>query len=101
MVIDPCTRELPEEYSLGTEPDEGTDAVAGEPVPVADLDRQGEPGQGAHPAQAPEPVDHVGELAVSGHLLDRDVESVAACPDRQHGLVIGVEGQPGGTTGQL
>ena len=79
----------------GDQADEGADGVAGEPVPVADLDREREPGQGADPAQAPQPAHQRGELAVGGHLLDRGVEPVPAGLDRQHGLVVGVEGQPG------
>ena len=92
---------LPEEYSAGHQPDEGADGVAGEPVPVADLDGQREPGQGADPAQAAQPAHERGELAVGGHLLDRGVEPVPAGLDRQHGLVVGVEGQPGRPRGQL
>ena len=55
----------------GHQPDERADGVAGEPVPVADLDGQREPGQGADPTQASQPAHHRGELAVRGHLLDR------------------------------
>src|SRR5215207_5832383 len=39
----------------GDQADEGADAVAGEPVPVADLDGQLEPGQRADATQASQP----------------------------------------------
>ena len=81
LVIEPWTRDWPEEYSRGHEADERADGVAGEPVPVADLDRQREPGQGADPAQAAQSSHHRGELAVRGHGRDRRVEPVAACLD--------------------
>ena len=68
----------PEECSRGHQPDEGADGGAGEPVPVADLDRQREPGQRRDPAQAAQPAHDRGELAVGGHRRDRGVEPVPA-----------------------
>jgi hypothetical protein len=50
------------------------------------------PGQRRDPAQAPQPVDHRGVLAVGGHRLDRLVEAVPAGLSLQHGFVLGVKG---------
>src|SRR5206468_9147158 len=55
----------------GNQPDEGPDGVAGEPVPVTDLDREPEGGQRGDPAQARQPSHDRGEFAVRSHLLDR------------------------------
>lgn len=60
----------------GQEPQLGADGVTGEPVPVADLHGQPEPGQGGHPPQATQPAHHRGVLAVERHLGDRLVEPV-------------------------
>ncbi|HEX3198911.1 MAG TPA: hypothetical protein VHR39_15290 [Propionibacteriaceae bacterium] len=57
-------------------------------MPVADLDRQGQPGQGTDPAQASQPAHQRGELGLGGQLSDRDVESVAARPDGQNRLAV-------------
>ena len=85
----------------GDEADERADGVAGEPVPVADLDRKGEPGQGAHSAQASQSSHQWGELGVGGHLADRVVEPVPASLDRQDVVVVGVERQTGRTALEL
>jgi len=47
----PRDRLCPEECALGTSPEVGADAGAGEPVPVADLDGQRERGQGGDATQ--------------------------------------------------
>ena len=78
LVIDPCDRDLPEECSVGTSPTKAPMRGAGEPVPVADLDRQPEPGQRGDPAQAAQPAHDRGELAVGGHLGDRRIQPVPA-----------------------
>ena len=95
LVIDPWARDCAGGVLAGDQPDEGADGVAGEPVPVADLDGQREPGQGADPAQAAQPAHQRGELGVGGHLCDRGVESVAAGQGGQDRVVVVVEGQPG------
>lgn len=59
--------------------------------PVADLDRETEPGQRRDAPQAAEPVHDVGELAVRGHARDRHVESVTSVDGLDHRLVGGVE----------
>ena len=75
----------------GHQPDERADAVPAEPVPVADLDRQGEPGQRTHPTQTAQPAHERGELAVCGEPLDRPVEPVPAGLDLQHRLILRIE----------
>ena len=62
---------LPGRELTGHESDERSDAVAGEPVPVADLHGQSKRRQRAHSTQTPEPAHDRGELAVGGELLDR------------------------------
>ncbi len=97
----PLNARRPRGMLAGHQTDEGTDGAAGEPVPVADLDRECEPGQGADPTQTSESVHHVGELRVARHLADRGVEPIPTSFDRQDVLVVGVEGQPGRTAVQL
>jgi len=64
---DPALGDAPEECSDGTRPHVGADAGAGEPVPVAYLDGEGERGQSRDPAQARQPLHHWCELAAGGH----------------------------------
>lgn len=85
----------------GDQPDEGDDAGSGEPVPVADLHRQGEPGQDGDPAQAPQSAHHLDELRVGSHLFDGRIESVAADQGGHHRLVVSIEGQQRRPLGQL
>jgi hypothetical protein len=64
----------------------------GEPASVADLDGQREPGQGADTTQAAQPAHHRSELGVRCHHRDRLIESVPACLNGDHGVVVGLEG---------
>jgi hypothetical protein len=78
LVIPPCRRESPLECSQGDQAEVSADARAGEPVPVTELDGQGEPGQGRDPAHAAQAPGGRGELRVGRHRGDRLVEPVAA-----------------------
>ena len=68
---------------------------AGEPVPVAELDGEREPGQGRDPAQAAQPPGDRGELAVGGHRGDRRVQAGPAREGEVDGFAVGVVGGPG------
>jgi hypothetical protein len=73
------------------EPDVGGDAGPGEPVQVADLDGQGESGQGAHAAQAAQP-------AYDRALLPGNPRTcVSGAPDRNPRR-SSTTGQPAGAT---
>jgi pimeloyl-ACP methyl ester carboxylesterase len=77
----------------GHQSDERSDGVAGEPVPVADLDCERERGQRRHPAQTAQSSHDGRELAVGGHGPDRGIESVTSGVDGENGVVVGLEGQ--------
>ena len=61
--------------------------AAGEPVPVADLDRQREPGQRRDAAQTRQPPRHRGELAVGGQRGDLLVQPGTPGGGQHHRLV--------------
>jgi hypothetical protein len=71
--------------------DERADGVTAAPAPVADIDRQREPGQRGDTAQASQPAGQAGELRSRGEL----VMAVSSQPrrglDNQYGAVAGVE----------
>ena len=94
LVIDPWRREAPGGGLGGHQPEVGADRAAGQPVPVADLDRQPERGQRGDPAQAAQPGHHRGVVAAGGHLGDRHVEPVPAGRGGQHRVVGDVERGP-------
>ncbi len=75
----------------GHQPDEGADAVAGEAVPVADLDGERERGQCRDCAQTGQSVHQRGELAAAGQLGDRLVQACAAGGHGQDRVVVGLE----------
>ena len=77
----------------GHQPEVGADGAAGQPMPVADFDGQSERGQCRNPAHTAQSRHHRGELRVSGHLLDRAIEAVAAIDGGQHCLEARVVGQ--------
>jgi hypothetical protein len=54
--------------------EEGSERPRPEALPVAELDGEGERGQGADAAQADEPADDVSEGRLRGELRDRPVE---------------------------
>lgn len=83
--------DAPEECSDGTRPHVGADDGAGEPVPVAYLDGEGERGQSRDPAQARQPLHHWCELAAGGHRGDLLVEAVTASRGQHDGLVCVLE----------
>jgi hypothetical protein len=62
-------------------------------VPVSELDRQPEPGQGGDPAQAAQPVHDLGVVGVLGHDGDGLIKSVSPLQREQHRLIGGIEGQ--------
>jgi hypothetical protein len=57
LVIEPCTRDVPEENSEGTRPTNEPSVLPVNRVPVGDLHRQGEAGQRGDPAQALQAAD--------------------------------------------
>ena len=68
----------------GHQPEVGADARAAQAVPVADLDREGEPGQGGDPAQAAQPSGDVGVNSLSAAIAaiaasSRSRRAVANC----------------------
>jgi len=73
---------------------ERADAVAGEPVPVADLHGQAEPGQRSDAAQAAQPGHHRRPCRFRGHGQDRLVQPVPPRQRRQYGVVGLVEREP-------
>ncbi len=70
--------------------------VTGEAVPVPDLHCQPEAGQCGDPAQAPQPVDDLGELGLGGHLGNCLIQSVTAVRSGQNRLVLGIKSHPRG-----
>lgn len=76
------------------QPDERTNCVAGEPVPITDLHRQREPGQRVYTPQTRHPPHDRGELTIGSHLLNRRVQTSPARLHRQHVVVVGIEGHP-------
>ena len=87
-MIEPCDRDVPEEYSLGTKPDVRADRAPCESLPVTDLDRQPEPGQRRNSAQTSQPAYHRRVGTVLRNLLDRRITAVSS---EQHRLVVRVE----------
>lgn len=71
----------------------GPDRAAGQPGPVADLDGQGERGQGGHCAQAAQPPHYRGELRIGGHRRDCRIDAIPAISAGQHRVECVVMGQ--------
>lgn len=61
--------------------------------PVADLDREREPGQGGDPGQVPQLVHHQGPSRVGGQLFDPGVEPVPAGGGGQHLIQVLLDGE--------
>lgn len=82
---------LPGRELGGHQSEERTDTVPGEPLPVADLDRESESGQHAHSAQASQSMHNRGEFAVVRERLDRPIKTVPSGFDLEHGLIFRIE----------
>src|SRR2546421_195254 len=78
----------------GDQAEVGADAGAGEPVPVADLHGQPEPGQGGDPAHRAQPGHDRRPLRRGGGRGDRLVEALAAGGHRPHPAASGVGRRP-------